>query len=440
MKLRPGLFMAFILMLSLTVGGVLLERRPAAAQPKCQLATISNVPHAMELVWSPNSERLASANPGWRRRPLPRIGSRLQNGNWTASYHYEIVPPTTLASVKVWDAATGEVATTLLVSKGVGAVEWDAAGARLTAAEPDQALRVYGFDTDLARPKSVETSVRGQVSLITDDLGNTSAGPVLRFRADGCEAEWRLLSPNHKWVVASDFREAQAGLKAWVSDDYEAAIKYGEVGPSANSSWQLFPIKLWDLETGQQRPVENLHLASSGAWSPNSQRLALVARTMRSIVKERLILDGSEQAAEVWICDPQTARPILQCEGTVMERDWESPLYQASQVVWSADGKRVMVQSGATYIVWNAETGKRLLERAFDQDPACADAETKVSWSPDGSRVAVHARDGTVHLWGPARWRISKLMLAGAAACLLVSIALIVLARVRRPLGIRPQA
>ncbi|MBY0526402.1 MAG: hypothetical protein K2R98_23615 [Gemmataceae bacterium] len=405
-KRRP---LAFSVLLNLTVGlaawWVVLQSRPLAIHPKSHLATIADVPNSLELVWSPDGERLACVNPGWRLHFDVSVGGMI----WSSAS--EPVQPTVVFPVKVWDA-TGAVRTSLPGTERVGIVFWNDAGSRLVTVEPKRAPTSWNVGTGQEEGEAPQFE-RWSGVLKARQEPPYMGTPQFTFEREGksvkVTGEWHVSSPDGQMIAHAYPYELLFPPKK----------PQGRVigsGPSREARVAASALRIIDRAGGEDRLLVQFDWPVAAAWSPNSQRLAVVNK--------------ASPDAEIWVCDPQSGQSVLQCEGKIVQPEPGAVGYHAAQVAWSADGKQVTVQADAKYIAWDATTGQRLLEQTFDNDPACVDAETMVYWSPEGRRLAVHTKDGVINLWGPPLWARPLVVFGAALLCLLALVGLCTLPRV----------
>jgi WD40 repeat protein len=111
-------------------------------------------------------------------------------------------------------------------------------------------------------------------------------------------------------------------------------------------------------------------------WSPDDKRILTWSDTARTTV---------------W--DGQTGAELAEVDGTGAD----------GLLSWSPDGRRILgvtgersdhYEFGITAAVWEAATGKRLLELRGHARPI-----TDTHWSPDGALIVTASPDGTARVW-----------------------------------------
>jgi WD40 repeat protein/serine/threonine protein kinase len=273
------------------------------------------------VVFSPNGQRLASA-------------SRDQ-------------------TVKVWDAATGQV---LLTLKGhtqyVLSVCFSPDGQRLASASDDATVKVW----DAATGKEVYTL-----------KGHT--GPVygVCFSPDGK----RLASTSDKTVKLWDALTGQEigslnGHTRWV-----ASVVFSPDGKRLASASSDQTVKLWDVRTGQETISLQGHagIIHSVVFSPDGQRLASAS---------------ADQTVKVW--DAATGQEIRCLKGHTRE---------VTGVAFSPDGRRLASAShDRTVKIWDAQTGREIRSLKGHTGRVWS-----VAFGPGGWRLASGSSDQSVKVW-----------------------------------------
>ena len=69
---------------------------------------------------------------------------------------------------------------------------------------------------------------------------------------------------------------------------------------------------------------------------------------------------------------------------------------QSYALAWSPAGSRIVAGDGQLVRVWDAASGKPLVQYTGHSEDVFA-----VAWSPDGTLIASSSVDGTVQVWRP---------------------------------------
>ena len=278
----------------------LLERSEFNILPKTQIFS-GHVDGVTAVAWSPDGRRIV-----------------------TGSYD---------ATIRVWDAVTGEELLSLEHGSQVESVVWSSDGGRIAAGFGD-GVRVWDAVTG-EELLSLECG-RGVESVVWSPDGScivTSSDDGVRVW-DAVTGE-ELLSLEHGNQVES---------VVWSPDG--SRIAAGFVGDG---------VRVWDAVTGEGLfSLERSRLVRSVVWSPDGSRIAA----------------GSAGGVRFW--DAVTGEYLFSLEHSHWVRS----------VVWSPDGSRIAAGSAGGVRVWDAVTGEGLfsLERSR--------LVRSVVWSPDGSRIA----------------------------------------------------
>ena len=149
------------------------------------------------------------------------------------------------------------------------------------------------------------------------------------------------------------------------------------------------PLKL--LQTLKAVNPQPLHLA----FSPNSQRLAYIARSRRSSQS-----NPSVSELKIWRTD--TVEVLLSVE--------DLPVRPQGMVAFSPDGKQLALTADDRAVhVLDTETGKeRAVLRGDSVSPEL------VAYSPDGKLLASEGIDGIVQLWNPVSRKSVRTLRGGA--------------------------
>ncbi len=312
------------------------------------------------VAFSPDGQRLASGS-GHRDS---------QSGVWTGD-------------VKIWDAATGQLLSTLQGHKGrVNSVAFSPDGQRLASGTYD-----YGFEGRLF-PGEVKVwdVAAGEVTLTMQ--GHTQRVTSVAFSPDGT----RLAS----------------GSQA-----------YGPQGTALPAE-----VKVWNAVTGQ----ETLTITAftnpvwSVAFSPDGRRLAggswwrvnvcdaatgqliltlphtggVVSKVAFSPDGKRIASGGGDGIVKVW--DATSGQEVLALQGHTS---------RVTSVAYSPDGMRLASSSGQQDGQSKVEI--KVWDLAPKQEPLTLRQQSSriecMAYSPDGRRLASGGRDGMVKVWDPTAGR-----------------------------------
>ena len=330
----------------------LLERSEFNILPKTQIFS-GHVDGVTAVAWSPDGRRIV-----------------------TGSYD---------ATIRVWDAVTGEELLSLEHGSQVESVVWSSDGGRIAAGFGD-GVRVWDAVTG-EELLSLECG-RGVESVVWSPDGScivTSSDDGVRVW-DAVTGE-ELLSPEHRHWVRSVAWSPDASRIAAGSDD---------------------GVRVWDAVTGEELlSLEHGNQVESVVWSPDGSRIAagfvgdgvrvwdaVTGEGLFSLERSRLVRsvvwspDGSRIATGfvgdgVRVLDAVTGEGLFSLE---CGRGVES-------VAWSPDSSRIATGSFGAARVWDAVTGKELLslERGRGVE--------SVAWSPDGRHILTKTRRNEIRIW-----------------------------------------
>jgi len=191
-----------------------------------------------------------------------------------------------------------------------------------------------------------------------------------------------VVSPDGMWVATASHDGMLRVWDACRGDTlFEVATYPGTPGTCQWAAWSPLGNRIltgsfegsprtWDAETG--RFVAELADAvwANGAWSPDG--------------KQVVSSGGYQGVVQIW--DAETGQIIWR---VASERG------RVSDAWFSPDGKWIATSRGD---VWNATTGELRYTLAVCRDPARADVQIDLHWSPDGTRMG-GGLDGTAWVW-----------------------------------------
>jgi WD40 repeat protein len=274
-------------------------------------------------------------------------------------------------TVKLWDASTGaEIRTLPGHGDAVASVAFSPDGRHLASAGRDRTVKLR----EAATGNTILT-LRGHTAPVSSVayspdglfLASGSADQVVKVWEASTGQEVRTLRGHQGTVLSVAF--SPAGLPAFSGQgDNPRAIGQRLASAAADGT-----VKLWDATTDQEaRMVPTL---------PGSAQL--VAPTFSPDGKY-LAGPGTADSVQVW--DATTGKPVLTLRGHTAA---------AFSVAYSPDGRRLASGSAdGTIKLWEAATGKAIVTLRGHKG-----AVASLAHSPDGRLLASGSADGTVKLW-----------------------------------------
>ena len=289
----------------------LLERSEFNILPKTQIFS-GHVDGVTAVAWSPDGRRIV-----------------------TGSYD---------ATIRVWDAVTGEELLSLEHGSQVESVVWSPDGSCI-AAGSDDGVRVLDAVTG-EELLSLEHGSQVESVVWSPDGSCIAAGSAGGVRVLDAVTGEGLFSLEHSHWVRSVAWSPDASRIAAGSDD---------------------GVRVWDAVTGEELlSLEHGNQVESVVWSPDGSRIAA-----------GFVGDG----VRVW--DAVTGEGLFSLERSRLVRS----------VVWSPDGSRIAAGSAGGVRVWDAVTGEGLFSLEHSH------WVRSVAWSPDGSRILTKSRRNEIHIW-----------------------------------------
>jgi WD40 repeat protein/serine/threonine protein kinase len=267
-------------------------------------------------------------------------GRHLASGSWDQT-------------VKLWDAAKGEVLLTLQEHAApVWSVCFSPDGKRLASASADGTVKVWNPAT-------------GKVVLTLQGHAATVWGVC--FSPDGK----RLASASRdRTVKVWDAEKGREVLTLQGHIGEVTSVCFSPDGTRLASATPNGMVKVWDAVKGQE--LQTLKGSTSVRFSPDGKRLASV---------------GADKTVKVW--DAATGQELFSLKG---HTGW------VFSVCFSPDGRRLASGDSDQKIkVWDAATGQEVLTLQGHTDKVWS-----VCFSPDSKRLASAGFDRTVKVWDTA--------------------------------------
>ncbi len=216
-------------------------------------------------------------------------------------------------------------------------------------------------------------------------------------------------------TLAENPQKTQAIAAAILSPDQRTLISAGEDRDPFNP--QLFPIKVWDLTTGEvPNTLNNGHTAPIRALSLSADGTLLASGSADNTIKIWDVPTGKLLQTLKGHTAPVTSVAISQDGKTVISgsedntiKIWDVPTAvlrhtltehtdKVYAVALSPDGKTIASGSqDFTVKLWNAETGE--LIRTLSQPAGHRNAVSAVAISPNGKQVASGSWEKNVKVW-----------------------------------------
>jgi WD40 repeat protein len=354
-------------------------------------------------------------------------------GTWLASAGSD-------GKVRVWDAASGSLAATLIGhGGGVFSVGWSAAdGTRLASAGSDGTVRVWDVATGAMTAtldghqcavrsvswsaQALETSAfpsdQSSHQAVSRSDGSPLATPGIPHRPDPPHLGTRLAAAGndgmvHVWDTATGELTARLeGHRGTVR-----SVTWSLDGAQLASAGEDGTVRVWKPAMGTEAVAVltgRRGTAWSVAWSPDGTRLASAGENGAVLVGtwddagETLSTELKGHRGTVWSVawsvdgtrlasagEDGTVRVWKPASGTRAVAILAGHQGPARAVVWSADGTRLAsAGEDGTVRVWDTDTGTLTTELGGHRGPVFS-----VAWSVDGTRLASAGKDGTVRLW-----------------------------------------
>jgi WD40 repeat protein len=306
-------------------------------------------------------------------------------------------------TVKVWDVQTGQQTLTI---KGHTVPVWSVAfspdGKRLASGSGTEGvgpahrnpaeLKVWDVQTG----QELLTLLKGVTGMVSSVAfspdGKRLAGTHSEVQRPGQERPLQSIMPTVKVWDAQTGQEllslkGASGMAFSPDGKRLVSISRGELGPRGGGP-APGEVKVWDAQTGKELFTFNPGgVITNVAFSPDGKRLVSISR----VRGQGPATDNLNVEVKVW--DAQTGQELrtLQGGGRVPSGGAGG---RGLGLALSPDGRRLASAHGETLKVWDTQTGEELLTLKVHTGGV-----HKVSFSPDGHRLAGGGWDGTVWIW-----------------------------------------
>ena len=234
-------------------------------------------------------------------------------------------------------------------------------------------------------PPPLEAEVR------TQDASKIIQGKEWIVGLSMSQDETTLVTGDDAGQVAIYDRKTGAEKKRWqvkgwafavaISPDLKQAL-VSERYPLVFDSGRHTAVKLWDVATSTvqydlSKEFKDMQIASA-AYSNDGKILALGR--------------GGEGEGKIFLIDPSTGKKIREL----------SPIHQygVTDLCFHPDGKHLASTGRDTVVrIWNIAEGKMVKELGKPRGGQFKDWFHALSFSPDGTRIAVADMAGYIHLW-----------------------------------------
>jgi WD40 repeat protein len=318
------------------------------------------------------------------------------NGAWLATGSDD-------GSTTIWDLKNGGAEFRVLRGHtgSVLSVAWSPNGRTLATASDDHSLRIWDI-----QPCKELFILRGHNGPVQSAAWSPDGSRLATGSVDKSARVWDSQGGQEFLALRPD-RGPVKGV-FWSPDGRKLATEFENEEP-----------KVWDAEIGKelQSELPSFHSVSTMAWSSDGKRLALVdnigqaelwnhesgnqlplthetnqindmlldATCVAWSPDGRLLATGSWDKKTPRIWDATSRKEVMALVGH------SGRIYT---LAWSPDSKRLVTGSDDhTAMVWEAETGKKLLTLSH------GDKVNSVAWSLDGKRVATGSDDKTAKIW-----------------------------------------
>ncbi|WP_019502891.1 NB-ARC domain-containing protein [Pseudanabaena sp. PCC 6802] len=328
----------------------------------------------MEVAWSPDGQRLASASidttvklwhgqTGEHLKTLQGHTNQVMSASWSPDGNL-LATGSEDCTIRLWHGQTGET-TRILAGheRGVWCIDWSPDGKHLVSSGDDCTVRLWDVQTGKA------------IGIYT---GHTGGVWSVKFSPDG-----RSLASGSqdRTIRLWDARSGNTVRMLEGHGDWVCTVAWSPDGLVLASGSSDRTVRLWDPETGQTLKILQGHtnIVWSLHWSPSQPLLAS---------------GGEDQMVRIW--NTQTGQ-ILKVVRGYANGIWSVAWQPEPRSVMAATHWRPLLASGSEddlVRVWDPNAGQELKTLEGHTNRIWA-----VAWSPGGQILASASGDRTVKLW-----------------------------------------
>jgi WD40 repeat protein/serine/threonine protein kinase len=365
--------------------------------------------------FSPDNKLIASAQDNdvkiWDSTTGAELMTLHGHEGWVRSFAFSldskyIVSGGADNTIKLWDTATGENILTLRGHEGpVSSVAFSSDCKQIISGSNDRTIKLWDvdFERESARfvghkekihsvafspdgRRVVSASQDGivkvwEVESRTEAMSILAGGRPLLSTALSSDGK-RIASPNF-WDNTIKVWDAATGVETMTLRGHEAlivAVAFSPDNKQLVSGSLDKTIKIWDVATAKEMITLHGHTKTviSVAFSPDGKRIA-------SAGSDGLVLAVLDRVGEIKVWDAVTGTNLI----TLRQDD----LF--SRVSFSPDGSKIICGSrDGTIKIRDSVTGAELTTLRGH-----AEVVTSVAFSPDGKRIVSGSRDRTAKIW-----------------------------------------
>lgn len=343
-----------------------------------ELTIIGHENDVTSVAWSPDERQLASGSEdGTARIWDTETGELLSTiSGHTSSVNQVAWSPdgSQLATagkdgtVRFWNTATGDLVQTLEANGGiVWSLAWSPNGLYLATGTNDALVRVWEIES-----QDVVAELNGHQNFITGVAWSAEDNRLVSVDAVGVAYVWNV-APS---TAVLNLPNRYSTELDWSADSRYLALGSGDwwAGKEPDN------MSIWDIWTGQP-VVQNLGFQrgwyiSHPDFSPDGNLLL-----NQAFKGPMLTIPPSEWEPTTFVINARTGDSI-----NVFSVQEEASLIRTA--FWSADGTRIAAGTSlGTLVVWDFQTSDLLMTRS------CGNWINNLSWSPDGTKIAVLCYD-----------------------------------------------